>query len=245
MEEKHKFSFFCSSIIVKDHHLIITDEKLAVRLVNIVRLRTKDECIFFDAQQSYLVKLESLNNRCIEAEVITSKLHTSLKPELIVLAPLLKKAAFEEVMYACVEMGATEIYPLITQKVQQRWDTKKDNERLTNIMIAAAEQSKQFVFPILHDLQQLTANLISSIKKNSPGIFFDVDGKPAFEVFSELKKTNPERILLLWGPEGDLSKEEKEMVAAAGMNFCALTPTILRAQQAAMLGLGMARSLLA
>ena len=47
--------------------------------------------------------------------------------------------------------------------------------------------------------------------------------------------------MLLIGPEGDLALQEKELVAGK-MQFCALTPTILRASQAAALSIGIVRS---
>ncbi len=46
------------------------------------------------------------------------------------------------------------------------------------------------------------------------------------------------------GPEGDLTKEEKAYLKEQGFLFCALTPTVLRAQQAVALGLGILRSYL-
>ena len=46
------------------------------------------------------------------------------------------------------------------------------------------------------------------------------------------------------GPEGDLTLEEKAYLKQLGFVFCALTPTVLRAQQAVALGLGVLRSYL-
>jgi 16S rRNA U1498 N3-methylase RsmE len=59
-----------------------------------------------------------------------------------------------------------------------------------------------------------------------------------------LHSTHSGNILLLVGPEGDLTLEEKEIVRANKFIFCALTPTIMRAVQATGLAAGFVRSLL-
>lgn len=51
-------------------------------------------------------------------------------------------------------------------------------------------------------------------------------------------------LMLLVGPEGDLSNEEKNAVHTAGFIMCALTPTILRSVHAAFLGAGIMRSVM-
>ncbi|PKN03448.1 hypothetical protein CVU75_02160, partial [Candidatus Dependentiae bacterium HGW-Dependentiae-1] len=51
-------------------------------------------------------------------------------------------------------------------------------------------------------------------------------------------------ILLLVGPEGDLTEEEKGAISRAGVQFCKLTPTVLRAMQATAVGMGVVRSVI-
>jgi len=46
------------------------------------------------------------------------------------------------------------------------------------------------------------------------------------------------------GPEGDLTAQEKELLKERGVQFLRLTPTILRAQQAVVVAMGIFRSLL-
>ena len=46
------------------------------------------------------------------------------------------------------------------------------------------------------------------------------------------------------GPEADLLLEEKQQLHENGFTFCKLTQTVLRAQQAAVVSLGIFRSIL-
>ncbi len=71
-------------------------------------------------------------------------------------------------------------------------------------------------------------------------IFFDPEGMPLKELLATL---NPEETLVgCTGPAGDLTHEEKSWLREQGFEFCALTPTVLRAEQALTVGLGVLRS---
>ena len=104
-------------------------------------------------------------------------------------------------------------------------------------MIAAAEQSKQFIIPTMH--------MVIDLKDWKPqgssySIFFDGGGTPLKEVLHDLDRQVDEFIACV-GPEGDLTKEEKHQLKDQGFIFCALTPTILRAKQSIAVGLGVLR----
>lgn len=59
-----------------------------------------------------------------------------------------------------------------------------------------------------------------------------------------VEQQKPHAIIACAGPEGDLTYEEKMQLTEDGFAFCALTPTVLRAQQAIAIGLGAIRSYL-
>ena len=78
----------------------------------------------------------------------------------------------------------------------------------------------------------------------SSKLFFDPQGAHFFDIMQRLHSDQPKEVLLLVGPEGDLTSQEKEVVRANNFIFCALTPTIIRAVQATGLAVGFIRSLL-
>ncbi len=67
-------------------------------------------------------------------------------PEIRWCIPLIAKEAFEDIVYNFTAMGVASIQPLVTEKVKRSWGGDRERARLDRIMIAAAEQSKQFVF---------------------------------------------------------------------------------------------------
>ena len=149
----------------------------------------------------------------------------------------------EEAVYALTESGVSTIQLMLTEKVQRSWHGQKELERLNKIIIAAAEQAKNFSFPELKEPVRLES-LLEEIQENkkSDNIFFDPSGEPLLHSIQRLEKSSATTFFLLVGPEGDLTHEEKTMVKQHNFMFTVLTPTILRAQQAAFLASGCMRA---
>jgi 16S rRNA (uracil1498-N3)-methyltransferase len=159
--------------------------------------------------------------------------------------PLLKKDAFENALYTLVELGVHDIYPLITDKIHRNWIGKKsikDNVRLKKIMISAAEQSKNYAYPICHELHTLD-QFLHATDTYQPKIFFDACGDHIMNTSMGTSLPRSSSIALLIGPEGDLSSYEKQRVSTHKFESCMLTRTILRAQQAAVVSTGVVKVL--
>jgi 16S rRNA (uracil1498-N3)-methyltransferase len=121
------------------------------------------------------------------------------------------------------------------------WGSEKDYARAERIFIAAAEQSKQFVLPDMKPVCNL-ATAIANLG-NEYRLFFDAAGKPLPELASHVLVHKPASYACLFGPEGDLTPLEKEQILNKGFTFYRLTPSILRAQQAISVALGLLRAI--
>ena len=108
-------------------------------------------------------------------------------------------------------------------------------------MIAAAEQSKQYRIPTLHEPKPFE-ECIQQIENAT--FFFDPAGKELLPIIQSLHAEQPKGISLMIGPEGDLTAQEKFLLKERGVQFLRLTPTILRAQQAVAVSMGIFRSLI-
>lgn len=247
-EEKHEFAFFVESLsaLVKpvslQQSLVINDETLFHRIKTVLRLVSGDTIVLFDHKISVHCTLaEFIGKKQVRCMVNEKKIHTVLLPQITFLLPVLKRDDFEQALYALTEVGVNTIQLVSTQKTRTAWSGQKELERAKRIIISAAEQSKNFSLPELKAPVSLSMALgISASVK----IFFEPNGVSAFSFAQQLRDKKPDHLVLLVGPEGDLSSEEKKMVAAENFVLCALTPTILRAVQAAGLGAGLVRSLL-
>jgi len=246
----HEFAFFIPQLSVicaqKSAPFIymLNDQELVHRMVQVLRLQKNDACIFFDSQIHATITIcEIIKNKTINVRIEKITLTVPLKPMITFLLPILKKEALEEAVYALVETGINRIVLITSTKTQRHWGGHKEIERLQRIIIAAAEQSKQFAPVQLIEpapLKQACDNYVSNKKA---ALFFDVQGTALVNSFLLKKDVMQESITVLIGPEGDLTEQEKELVDGCGFVRIKLTPTILRASQAAALGAGIIRSL--
>ncbi len=241
---KHEFALWYSGAALlndADQKYLLQDEDLTHRLINVLRVAVDDSVLLFDATHHILCTVVSVTKKGVMVQALERRENFPLKPAIIWLLPLLERDSFEEALYALAAMGATEIQPVITEKSRRNWGAEKEYDRALRIMIAAAEQSKQFALPRIHAPLELTAAV-----RHATGakIFFDASGAPTYEVVTQLRSAAVAPYTCLVGPEGDLSEQEKAMVRDNGFLFCKLTPTILKASAAVEVGMGIMRSCL-
>ena len=246
-EQKHEFAIFVDQLsylvssVEPGGTLTLEGEKLHQRLVRVLRLRSGDAVILFDrACHVRFILQEHQGKTRMRGVIHTKKANIILHPSITFLLPLLKRDDCNAALYSLTEIGVNEVRLVTTQKVRRAWGGEGEFIRLRRVMVAAAEQSKNFAFPELYSPTSLSIALqeIAGIC-----IYFDPSGKPLFEIVSSLVGQSPEYVTLMVGPEGDLVAPEKKIIKEAGFIFCALTPTILRATQATAVGAGIVRSI--
>lgn len=221
----------------------IHDEDLWVRITRVLRLRAGENVILFDDAQSQLLQLEPptfQNKKTITATLLESTVHKRLEPRINLCIGLLKKEALQEVAYYAAAMGATHLVPVLTGKVQRSWGNDKEQERLIKVMIAACEQSKQFIVPSIEAPLTFDQFLTSSVysPQHQSRIYFDVHGEPLLQQLNEHRARLPKTITFFWGPEGGLLPQEIAALDQHGFSCAVLTPTVLRAVDAVAVGLG-------
>jgi 16S rRNA (uracil1498-N3)-methyltransferase len=243
---KHQFAFYSadlSLILNQGNEIVVNDPTLCVRIKNIVRLKQGQQCVLFDTKQWAIIEIEALANKTVRAKIIALEQNPISTTSVVCLLPVLKREHFEQAIYAAVELGATKIQPIILEKIHRFWLGPKELTRMHNIVIAAAEQSKNFSFPSLEpacSLQQ-ACDLLES---ETVTIYFDKQGLPLSSLCTTLTNERPKSLCLMVGPEGDITEEERIILKEHHFVFYRLTSTTLRSVQAFSLGLGVVRSLI-
>lgn len=136
--------------------------------------------------------------------------------------PPIKKNRMDFMIEKAVELGVTDLHPIITQNTETR---KINEERLKAQIIEAAEQCERMDLPVLHPLVDIFTAL-STCK---------------FHVYAAIERIDtPTRIVgeradiaVLIGPEGGFTAEEIDrMVALPKLKAISLGDNILRAETA-------------
>lgn len=243
MPDKHTFSFYSPLVIIDSWKtgltVIIDNVDLLHRLIKVVKVQQGDAYVLFDQQKHALVETLSVLKKSIHVKIISIEKNDILAPSIVYMLPLLKKEALEEAVYSLSEIGVTIIQLAITQKSRQQLFGSKEFDRLKNIVISAAEQSKNYRFPELI-LPKKIKDFDQNIYTGAMKIVFDPAGPSFFEIRSSIINKN---IVLLVGPEGGLTVEELDFLDLKEFRFCALTSTTLRALQAASVSAALFRLL--
>ncbi len=240
--EKHEFAFFCKNLpagLAPGASYKIDDHDVIHRMVHVVRVEVGEVVLLFRGASAVTARIDSIVKNGIVCTVIAVKEIEHLQPPITWYLPLLDREAFEESVSILTSMGAAAITPIVTEKSDKRL---RSLERLERVMIAAAEQSKQLLLPTINPVEQFAESGIFRPMDRMVTLFFDPAGQPAFEVICQLREQKVAALACIIGPEGDLTHDEKELLRASGVIFCALTPTVLRAEQAVTVAMGLLRS---
>lgn len=259
MNEKHLFNLFYKDLFKYTsrylslegvHQIDFCDGDLWQRLTKVLRLRAGQKLVLFDQRVNLtatVLEKTFVKKGAISLLVQDVQVNQALSPSITLMPCLLKKDAFEDAVYAAAQMGVNKIIPILSDKVQRPWGEKKERERLFNIMVAACEQSKNFFLPELCDPIKIQNIANQFDLKTSEGrtilkIYFDPSGICFVDLLKKIQESNDPEITLFFGPEGGLTGLEEKQLADLGFITYALTPTILRAREAVIVGLGGVRS---
>lgn len=145
-------------------------------------------------------------------------------------API-KKTRMEWMIEKAVELGATDLHPVITQNTEVR---EINAERTRQQIIEAAEQCERMDVPVLHEAVKFT-QLPDSVP---PGVKFLAAVERVEAVSIGHAITGRENVAILIGPEGGFSVEETASMRKQDRWIAvSLGPRILRAETAAVAAL--------
>ena len=234
-QDAHIFAIF-APVEQRGNTVAVHDPETITRIASILRLRVGETIIFFDRNTVFHAILHEITKKQIVAEITAQEPVVPLQPAVVLVLPLLERDALEEVVYKATAFGVSAIELIITEKSRRVFGVK-DLARLNKIAIAAAEQAKQYALPTIYAQVQLTDFLEEKITHyyNYQKLWCDVAGQPVLQAV----RAGDNKIIIV-GPEGDFTSAEKDMLR---QNFTAikLTPTVLRARDAAALVLGILR----
>lgn len=239
-DAKHTFAFYWPelshslSLVHQGSSFALDDPQLTHRIIHVLRLKANDICTLFDGLVYAHVHIDTVHKKYIIIHAIGVFPIKKQKPEILFFLPLLKRDSLDEAVYGLVETGASKIYLTQTTKTQRTWQGDRELSRLKAISISAAEQSKNFELPSIEKPMQLIELLKNNVREKTNLIFFHPQGQRLYDYFDSEIIAQDSPFVLVIGPEGDLTTEEKVLLKSYNAHFIRLTHTVLRAQQAAI-----------
>ncbi len=153
---------------------------------------------------------------------------------------LADKTRFEWCLEKLVELGASAVFPLLTERAEGRFHRDR-NER---IMVAALKQSQRSWLPDLPDPIAFDAFLAN--RRAERLVLCHETAPSELSLAAACARLTPaDRLVLLIGPEGGFSGQEAERAVVAGAEIVSLGAARLRAETAAIAAMAVAAAAVA
>lgn len=223
--------FYVPPSHIENGRVVLPDDE-ARHAVRVLRHGPGDEIVVVDgAGGRYRVRLTETDKRRAAGEIVSVEREVGEPPYRlrIGLGGLKNASRFETFAEKAVELGVSEIVPLVTERTE-RMSLKA--QRMENILVAAMKQSGRSRLPVLTDPQPLAEVLAD--RPDALRILCHESADPEALLPRVLATRETEAITMLVGPEGGFSEAEVGEAEAAGWAIASLGPRRLRAETAAM-----------
>ena len=150
-----------------------------------------------------------------------------------------KSDKFDFITQKSVEIGVSEIYPVMMKRCVPVIDEKNKNkkiERFNRIAFEAAKQSNRSKLPVVNNFVSYVEAINLLSKSDLALLFYENSNASLKEVLNSLK-VKPATIGVMIGPEGGFSEDEIEVAKLAGINIASLGSRILRCESAPIFAL--------
>lgn len=209
---------------------------------NVLRKKAGDEITVIDeAGHTAVAVLTFLSDTAIEIDIKQRIDYQSEPPVRLIIGQGIGKGdKMDFVVQKAVELGATDIVPLDTERTVVRYDVKKAKDRQgrwQKIANEAAKQSKRTIVPTVHPLLGL-AETVETFNFDLGIMLWEEEKKTGLrEILQKIDKDNVKTVFLLVGPEGGISEKEAEIARNAGFVSVSLGKRILRTETAGVAAL--------
>ena len=210
---------------------------------DVLRLGAGDKVVVFDGQGTVAeAELLGVHRKHCSLRIGEAHKTPSLRCAITLVQAVPKGKNMDLILQKGVELGASEIVPLLTSRTVVRMDDEDDacrkQERWQQIAVEACKQCGRNTVPRVESPVG-----IEQFLKRGPGAdllllaSLQSDARPLKEVLHAYQLSTgglPHSVAVLVGPEGDFTPGEIALLKAAGALSVTLGPTILRAETAAL-----------
>jgi 16S rRNA (uracil1498-N3)-methyltransferase len=199
-------------------------------LGNVMRLGVGGEVLLFDGQSGeWLARVADASRKRMVLTVEQQTREPESIPDVWLAFAPVKRAQTDWLVEKATELGAARLIPVMTQRTVAE---RVRLERLQAISIEAAEQCGRTLLPDISEPLPLTHFLRHREPARTLYFADEGGGDPAASTFA------PGPAVILTGPEGGFTSEEREAVRSAPNSVAiSLGPRILRAETAALAAL--------
>jgi len=206
---------------------------------NVLRMHPGEQIVILDGSgMEYRCEIEAIAEEVLARILEAKKTEAELSVRLLLFQGLPKKDKMELIIQKAVELGVSEIIPVLTKRTVVKLEDKKKEqkklERWQAIAEAAAKQSGRGVIPKVCEAVKFSEAVKMAEELDESLIPYELaEGMDeARERISSLHGKNTIGIFI--GPEGGFAEEEIAVAAKAGIHPITLGKRILRTETAGL-----------
>ncbi|MBI3985795.1 MAG: 16S rRNA (uracil(1498)-N(3))-methyltransferase [Lentisphaerae bacterium] len=211
------------------------------RHLHVLRVRHGDTVIVFDGEgRAAEAELVSIGRRDATVRIREATRQTQPLPPLFLtlIQAIPKGTVMDSLVEKAVELGVSEIVPLMTERVVVRLDpveARHREERWRRVALSAARQCGVNRLTVIRPVCPW-ASLTARIQQAELCLFGSLQpsARPFKDVAAACRARQPRRIAFVIGPEGDLTDGETADLLAAGAVPVSFGPLVLRVETAAL-----------
>ena len=228
--------FFTDREIDADKYII--EGETARHMLKSLRMKQGEELTLVTPSGIQLDCVLALaSNDTAEVDIISRKTCENEPDVKITLYQALPKGdKMDYIVQKCVELGISEIVPVISARCVSRPNEKSLRKKLLrwqNIALEAAQQSRRGIIPKIGAALSFR-QAVEKSKENELNIFFyELGGESVAQILTDKPKT----IGFFIGSEGGFEEKEAQLAAEAGAKTATLGKRILRAETAPLAAL--------
>lgn len=207
-------------------------------IAKVMRMEVGDHVITVDNGEAFLSEITNLSEG-VNVKKVDGPLHSNEMPVKVTIACGLPKGdKLDLIVQKGTELGMFSIIPFEAERSIVKWDAKKGDkkvERLKKIAKEAAEQCHRTVIPDIS--APMSFKQLMQESRNYDVRFFadeeDAKSVDPNKIADRLKNVyHKQTVLVVFGPEGGLSRNEAEEMRSADFLSVSLGPRILRTETA-------------
>jgi len=226
--------FFADSNVTDKYSITGED---AQHIKKSLRMREGEKLSLVSCDKTeHLCEIVSLGEN-VEVRVLSSKpCEQEPTVKVTLYQGLTKGDKMDFIIQKAVELGVTEIVPILTSRCISRPDEKsmkKKTLRFQKIALGAAQQSRRGIVPEIKPLLTLKEAAEKAKEDDLSIVFYECGG----EKLSTLLSKSPKNISIFIGSEGGFEESEIEALKSQGTVTATLGKRILRAETAPLAAL--------
>ncbi|WP_025641488.1 16S rRNA (uracil(1498)-N(3))-methyltransferase [Schnuerera ultunensis] len=204
---------------------------------DVLRLKNKDKIEIISENKIYICEIAEIRSDAIVVLILNSFKGKNEPPvDIILYQAIAKGDRMDFIIQKCTEIGAKEIYPIITNrtivKIKDKRKEQKKVERWRTIAEEAAKQSKRDAIPLVNNV--ISYNEMIDLLKGEENIIIPYEMERIYTLREGIKDTKDGKVHIIIGPEGGFEEEEVDMIKKIGGKPVSLGPRILRTETAGL-----------